>query len=252
MKGKHDPYLRLSRLVACIHSEWACSEKARWGAAPCNEPVSGRLCLSGQICTLWEASFSWQGQLPAHLMSAWRSRIMVRHGTVVIPVNRMAEGEGRAPVKLPFFSATLSCLDSGLALLAWCVLAGCENLIFWCATLEWLVFDNPFSSSLPLSHRLHDKLPLLFYPPFFTFLSSQCQPALKTTDFFPLFPFFIVWIESNKDSFLFDVIKLLRPDLGVRVNFFPKHRRELSPDFRCQTLFQASQHLVFPPQVKWL
>lgn len=27
-------------------------------------------------------------------------------------------------------------------------------------------------------------------------------------------------MESNKDSFLFDVIKLLRPDLGVRVNFF--------------------------------
>lgn len=43
---------------------------------------------------------------------------MVRHGTVVIPVNRMAEGEGSAPVKLPFFSATLSRLDSGLALLA--------------------------------------------------------------------------------------------------------------------------------------
>lgn len=36
---------------------------------------------------------------------------MVRHGTVVIPVNRMAEGEGSAPVKLPFFSATLSRLD---------------------------------------------------------------------------------------------------------------------------------------------
>lgn len=74
--------------------------------------------------------------------------------------------------------------------------------------------------------------------------------SLENYRFFPpLFPFFIVWIESNKDSFLFDVIKLLRPDLGVRVNFFPKHRRELS-DFRCQTLFQASQHLVFPPQVK--
>lgn len=74
--------------------------------------------------------------------------------------------------------------------------------------------------------------------------------SLENYRFFPpLFPFFIVWIESNKDSFLFDVIKLLRPDLGVRVNFSPKHRRELS-DFRCQTLFQASQHLVFPPQVK--
>lgn len=42
--------------------------------------------------------------------------------------------------------------------------------------------------------------------------------ALKTTDFFLSF---FVWIESNKDPFLFDVIKLLRPDLGVRVNFFP-------------------------------
>lgn len=37
--------------------------------------------------------------------------------------------------------------------------------------------------------------------------------------FFPFF--FVVWIESNKDPFLFDVIKLLRLDLGVRVNFFP-------------------------------
>lgn len=46
--------------------------------------------------------------------------------------------------------------------------------------------------------------------------------GLENYRFFSLyFPFFIVWIESNKDSFLFDVIKLLRPDLGVRVNFFP-------------------------------
>lgn len=36
----------------------------------------------------------------------------MRRGTVVIPVNRMAEGEGSAPVKLPFFSAALSVLDS--------------------------------------------------------------------------------------------------------------------------------------------
>lgn len=55
--------------------------------------------------------------------------------------------------------------------------------------------------------------------------------ALKTTDHFLSLPplrFFFVWIESNKDPFLFDVIKLLRLDLGVRVNFFlffffPKH-----------------------------
>lgn len=46
--------------------------------------------------------------------------------------------------------------------------------------------------------------------------------ALKTTDhFFLSFFLFFVWFESNKDPFLFDVIKLLRPDLGVRVNFFP-------------------------------
>lgn len=52
--------------------------------------------------------------------------------------------------------------------------------------------------------------------------------ALKTTDHFlslllplSLLFFFFVWIESNKDPFLFDVIKLLRLDLGVRVNFFP-------------------------------
>lgn len=42
----------------------------------------------------------------------------MRRGTVVIPVNRMAEGEGSAPVKLPFFRAALSALDSGSALSA--------------------------------------------------------------------------------------------------------------------------------------
>lgn len=119
---------------------------------------------------------------------------------------------------------------------------------------SWMacLFDNTLSSSPPLSHRLHDKLPLLFHPPIF-FLHScllNVNQRWKLQIFFPFISFFfIVWIESNKDSFLFDVIKLLRPDLGVKVNFFPKHRRELS-DFRCQTLFQASQHLVFPPQVK--
>lgn len=37
----------------------------------------------------------------------------MRRGTVVIPVNRMAEGEGRALVKLPFlffFLVALHCL----------------------------------------------------------------------------------------------------------------------------------------------
>lgn len=102
---------------------------------------------------------------------------------------------------------------------------------------------------------LHDKLPLFLSPThthtlslIFTFTSSQCQTKpWKLLIIFSLSLSLFVWIESNKDPFLFDVIKLLRLDLGVRVNFFPEHRGELSEDFRCQALFQASRHLVFPP-----
>lgn len=84
-------------------------------------------------------------------------------------------------------------------------------------------FDNPLSSFLlSLSVRqtsslllcnLHTHTHTLLI---FTFTSSQCQT--KPWKLLIIFSFF-VWIESNKDPFLFDVIKLLRLDLGVRVNF---------------------------------
>lgn len=80
----------------------------------CNKPVSSS---SSSLALYFLRGFSllpsWQGQLPAHLMSAWRSRIMVRRGTVVIPVNSIAEGWWRSylfflqyynwSLRLPFF-----------------------------------------------------------------------------------------------------------------------------------------------------
>lgn len=80
----------------------------------CNKPVSSS---SSSSALYFLRGFSllpsWQGQLPAHLMSAWRSRIMVRRGTVVIPVNSIAEGRWRSylfflqcynwSLRLPFF-----------------------------------------------------------------------------------------------------------------------------------------------------
>lgn len=186
--------------------------------------------LFQQLCTFWEAFLpqSWQGQLPAHLMSAWRSRIMVRHGTVVIPVNRMAEGGGKAPVKLPFF-----CSRSRIIVLS--------HLLPWPLRLSFngLSLRVPSSANLIFLTSLNNFFSILYF--FFKFTSFLC----RTKPWKLLIFFFFFWIESNKDPFFFDVIKLLRLDLGVRVNFFPEHREELSEDFRCQALLQASWHLVF-------
>lgn len=88
----------------------------------------------------------------------------------------------------------------------------CHLLIIPSLLLLWAsVYDKlPHSFSMTSTHT--HTLSLLI----FTFTSSQCQT--KPWKLLIIFSFF-VWFESNKDPFLFDVIKLLRLDLGVRVNF---------------------------------
>lgn len=101
----------------------------------------------------------------------------MRRGTVVIPVNRLAEGEGRALVKLPFlffFSCSAALSSPGRT---------CRSLGHF--NLEPDFSDAPPSndsspSDNPQLFFSHDKLPpshthTHFSLLIFTFTSSQCQ-----------------------------------------------------------------------------
>lgn len=170
----------------------------------CNNLFSSLLHLLFFFLCISLLSASWQGQLPAHLMSAWRSRIMVRHGTVVIPVNRMAVGEGRAPVKLPSFCSWKKCCivflglhvgHPGPFISAWLVLAVASS---WSDSLapsnDLSSFDYPlsFSAWQTSSLRFCNLHTHTFSSYFYIHVFSMSNKALKTTDHF--FFFCLDWI----------------------------------------------------------
>lgn len=110
----------------------------------------------------------------------------MRRGTVVIPVNRLAEGEGRALVKLPFlffFSCSAALSSPGRT---------CRSLGHF--NLEPDFSDAPPSndsspSDNPQLFFSHDKLPpssthALLSSYFYIHVFSMSNKALKTTDHF--------------------------------------------------------------------
>lgn len=83
-------------------------------------------------------------------------------------------------------------------------------------TLQWLLSSFSMTNFYsPILILLHTHILLFLYV---QYVFSMSNKALEN---YWSFFFFFIWNDSNKDRFLFDVIKLLRLDLGVRVNFFP-------------------------------
>lgn len=203
----------------------------------------------------------------------------MRHGTVVIAVNRMAEGGGKRqrqrhqqrrreravplamlPSPSHISSSSPSCwsltrhLDASLLRLSgggyflitfFCFLIffrGAERAGLFCAAappskrltplfiillflflLLFLSRSESFATRQTSSPRTHTGIHTNTHVSPHILVFSMSNKAVKTTDHFlsgsPSL-FFFVWMESNKDPFLFDVIKLLRPDPAVRLHFF--------------------------------